>query len=434
MQGGGSKGGSAKTPSAGQLAAGQNAYSVYDSLLQQQANMVNQTTPWGTVTYTPTAYETVRLPWGKNESDTKTVASAWQANTQLTPEAQGLLNSYMSGLTGLANSAEAQRGRVEGMLSSPWQMPGQAPTVADLPAMYNGNFSGLPGLTDRGNMPMVDEGSRDNMLKALMALQDPQIAQDRSALATRLANQGVTAGSQAYTSAMRDLEDQVARNRLSAVTTAADQARADATFNLASRGQADQYDLARRGLLFGEEAQKQAMSDSRRANEWNIADAARGRQINESLMQRQVPLSEYMSLVQALTGGTQSPTSSLAPVPQTQIQVPNYVQAAGLSGQDALARSQLGIGQMNSLLGGLFGLGGALGAASILAPAASDRRVKRDIRRVGSWRGLPLYAFKYLWSDENTLGVMADEVELVSPAAVTRVGGIAMVNYAEAGL
>lgn len=425
--------------------------------------MVNQTTPWGTVTYTPTAYETVRLPWGKNESDTKTVASAWQANTQLTPEAQGLFNSYMSGLTGLANSAEAQRGRVESMISTPWQLPGQAPTAADLPAMYNGNWSsmpalnglstaGLPALTDRGNMPTVDEGSRDNMLKALMAQQAPQIEQDRSALATRLANQGVTAGSQAYTSAMRDFEDQVARNRLGAVTTAADQARADATFNLQSRGQADQYDMARRALLFGEnqavsndemarrsqlfgeEAQKQSMSDSRRANEWNIADAARGRQVNESLMQRQVPLNEYMSLIQALTGGTQSPTSSLAPVPQTQIQVPNYIQAAGLSGQDALARSQMGMSQMNNLLGGLFGLGGSLGAASILAPTAfSDRRVKRDIRRVGSWRKLPLYVFKYLWSDENRLGVMADEVESVSPHAVTLVNGVALVNYAEAG-
>lgn len=379
----GGKGSSAKAPSAGQIASGQNAYSVYDALLQQQANMVDQTTPFGTIKYTPTSYETMRLPWGKNAYDTKQVAKTWSAQTSLTPEAQGLLDSYMGGLTGLGQTAQQQQGRVQQLLASPWELPGNAPSTSDLPAMYNGNWAGLPGIRQLdagGNMPTVDEGSRDNMLRDLMAFQQPQIERDRGALATKLANQGVSAGSDAYRSANRDYEDQVARNRLGAVTTAADQARQDAAFNLASRGQqfgeqqaVSNFDLARRGQMFGEESQKQGMSDSRRSNEWNIADAARQRVLSESLMKRQVPLDEYMRLISAMTGGMQLPGSAAAATPQTQIQVPNYGQAWNTQSQYGLAQQQMKQQMFSDIFGGLVGLGGSLGGAGILAPAMSRR-------------------------------------------------------------
>lgn len=328
------KGGSSKIPSVGQQLDASQAY----GLLTQQANMVDQVTPWGTVTYTPTAYTETRRPWGHNEVSIEKTPSQWQATTTLTPQAQSAFDSYLGGLAGLGQMVQGQSGRVGDALSQPLSA---APTVADLPALYNGDWSSLPGLTglsteglpeltDRGNMPTVDEGSRDSMLNSLMALQAPQVAQDRSALATKLANQGVSAGSQAYTSAMRDLEDQVARNRLSAVTTAADQARSDATFNLQSRNQADQYDLARRNLLFGErqavssdeqarraqlfgeESQKQSLSDSRRANEWNLLA---GQQAAE-YSRRQQPLSELLSMLSSIGGGIQSPSAWGASVPQ----------------------------------------------------------------------------------------------------------------------
>ena len=49
----------------------------------------------------------------------------------------------------------------------------------------------------------------------------------------------------------------------------------------------------------------------------------------------------------------------------------------------------------------------------------SDRRLKRDIAIVGSLStGLLLYRFKYLWSDVDFIGVMAQEVLAVLPQAV----------------
>jgi hypothetical protein len=50
--------------------------------------------------------------------------------------------------------------------------------------------------------------------------------------------------------------------------------------------------------------------------------------------------------------------------------------------------------------------------------------LKRDIRRIGQLaNGLAVYLFRYLWSDQTHLGLMADEVERVHPEAVFDMGG-----------
>jgi hypothetical protein len=60
----------------------------------------------------------------------------------------------------------------------------------------------------------------------------------------------------------------------------------------------------------------------------------------------------------------------------------------------------------------------------------SDRRLKRDIRRVGtSPSGLPIYTFRYLWSDTTYRGVMAQDMLRLRPQAVHRLGGYYWVDY-----
>ncbi|MEW9838300.1 tail fiber domain-containing protein, partial [Mesorhizobium marinum] len=63
-------------------------------------------------------------------------------------------------------------------------------------------------------------------------------------------------------------------------------------------------------------------------------------------------------------------------------------------------------------------------------------RLKRDIERVGSApNGLPLYTFRYLWSDAVYRGVMAQDVLEVFPEAVsTMPGGYLGVRYDMLGL
>lgn len=84
------------------------------------------------------------------------------------------------------------------------------------------------------------------------------------------------------------------------------------------------------------------------------------------------------------------------------------------------------------------GAGSALGGAAAMKTAFSDRRLKRNIVRVGhdERTGLNLYEFSYVDApDFRFRGVMADEVEFYFPEAVTHnEQGFASVDYAKLGI
>jgi hypothetical protein len=132
-------------------------------------------------------------------------------------------------------------------------------------------------------------------------------------------------------------------------------------------------------------------------------------------------------------------------------------QLSGNLGQQGFNQMSSGIGGMlsgaNTLfnptsgmfpgtLGSVFGASALpatfMGSADIAAmmPAilamGSDRRLKRDISRIGTLRnGLPVYSFRYRWDDAWRTGLMADEVERVHPEAVIEGPlGYKLVNYA----
>ena len=66
----------------------------------------------------------------------------------------------------------------------------------------------------------------------------------------------------------------------------------------------------------------------------------------------------------------------------------------------------------------------------------SDIRLKRDIALLSRLdNGLGLYRYRYLWSDQVYVGVMAQEVEKVMPEAVARgADGYLRVDYQRLGL
>jgi hypothetical protein len=74
------------------------------------------------------------------------------------------------------------------------------------------------------------------------------------------------------------------------------------------------------------------------------------------------------------------------------------------------------------ILGSLIGTG-----ASLLK--LSDRRLKTDISVIGeTYDHLPIYRFKYVGSDEWQIGLMAQDVEEVMPAAVVDVNGVKAID------
>lgn len=84
-------------------------------------------------------------------------------------------------------------------------------------------------------------------------------------------------------------------------------------------------------------------------------------------------------------------------------------------------------------LGAMLGLG--LQAASMFPPAAaaSDRRLKEDIKRVGTAdNGLPIFTYRYRGGATVHMGVMAQDVQEVCPQAVHEKGGYLAVDYGAA--
>ncbi|HET8972317.1 MAG TPA: tail fiber domain-containing protein [Pseudolabrys sp.] len=67
---------------------------------------------------------------------------------------------------------------------------------------------------------------------------------------------------------------------------------------------------------------------------------------------------------------------------------------------------------------------------------ASDSRLKRDIVALERLpNGLQLYRYRYVWSPTVYVGVIAQEVKEVAPAAVIRGGdGYLRVDYRQLGL
>ena len=61
---------------------------------------------------------------------------------------------------------------------------------------------------------------------------------------------------------------------------------------------------------------------------------------------------------------------------------------------------------------------------------SSDARLKTDVKRVGALdNGLPVYLYRYKNGGPFEIGLMAQDVEKVTPVAVTHVNGFKAVDY-----
>lgn len=129
----------------------------------------------------------------------------------------------------------------------------------------------------------------------------------------------------------------------------------------------------------------------------------------------------------------------------------------GMAGQSSVQNPQLGTSPIGQILGtglgmwgqsgfgGLFGGGAAAtgigGAMMATAPALgglallSDRNLKRDIKLVDVVQGYKIYTYKYIWSNEEHKGVMAQDVLETNKDAVTmNKNGYYMVDYSKLGV
>jgi hypothetical protein len=74
----------------------------------------------------------------------------------------------------------------------------------------------------------------------------------------------------------------------------------------------------------------------------------------------------------------------------------------------------------------LSSIGTAMNVGQGIMGMFSDRRLKRNIRRIGTLLSYPLYVFDYIWGENNVVGFMSDEVN--QDAVTVHPSGYDMIN------
>jgi len=173
-------------------------------------------------------------------------------------------------------------------------------------------------------------------------------------------------------------------------------------------------------------SQQQQLNNAAQLQQYNqnlgagqFANQAALQELQKQLTLRNQPLNEITGLM----------SGSQLQMPQFQGYNPTNIAPApifaGAQAQGAANMQNYGIQQSgaNAATNGLFSLAGAA------LPMLSDRRLKSNIKRIGTHKlGIGLYEYDIL--GEHQQGVMADEVEKVMPEAVLmHPSGYKMVNY-----
>lgn len=224
-------------------------------------------------------------------------------------------------------------------------------------------------------------GARDRAEEAIYGRAtsrlDPQWEQRSSQLEAKLVAQGLRPGDPAYNQAMENM----------------------------GRERTDAYDRATSTSIMGggQEADRQ----------YGLESADRNRQLAEEMQKRGMSLNEINALISGQQVGLPS--------------MPGFNSAGRSQGVDYTgAANDRYSGEMDKYSADQAMMQGIMQGGASMA-MMSDRRLKRNITRVGSFKQYPLYLFQYLWG-KWAVGVMADEV---NQDAVTRLpSGYDMVDLA----
>ncbi|PDT82935.1 tail fiber domain-containing protein [Sinorhizobium sp. BJ1] len=430
-----------ESPDPKETASAQTATNIGTAVANNVMGNVNQVTPDGNLTYTYTTQK-----WTDPLSGKVYDLQVPTATQELSPEQKAIKTQTDAAELNMATLANNQSGKLNGLLGTPMDMSkaptaGKASTIG-LPQYQQ--FAGGPNLqTNVGNAGDITKSydvdfDTSRYEQALMDRMNPQLDRDRAALETRLVNQGLQPGSEAYNRAIDEANRSAADARYGAILNAGQEqsrlaglARDQASFQNAAQQQQFGQNVTSAG--FGNDANQQMFqnqSTTTAANnalkdqtfnaqqaKFNLQNQERAQYLNEQYAQRNQPINEIIGLM----SGAQVNSPSFVPTQSNPMPTVDY---AGLVQQDyankmgAYNQKQ---GNMQSLFGGMLGFGGQLASLS-------DKNAKKDIKKVGG-----LYEYRYKGEGKNApkrIGVMAQEVEKVRPDAVSRrPDGLRQVNY-----
>jgi hypothetical protein len=257
-----------------------------------------------------------------------------------------------------------------------------APKLTDLQTSLN--MSGVP------NAP-ISPGQ--TAYQALSARMEPDIARSEEALRTRLINQGLRPGGEAY----------------------------DAEMDIANRSATDaRLQGAAQSIGLDQSARNQAYNEVLAGSQF--ANTAQQQSLAQQLGLYQQPLNNIASLM----SGTQLQMPQFPGYSGSTIAPPPIFDASKAQGGANMEVYGMKMAEKAAATKGMYDL---LGAGVGAATKMSDRRLKSNIERVGTHPlGIGVYEYDIL--GERQRGVMADEVLTVKPEAViTGSDGYMMVDY-----
>ncbi len=407
LEGGGKDNSPPPAPDYRGAAAEQSAASKEIATQQNFASRPNQYTPWGSTTWQSAA---------GTDPATGQAVTTWQQNQSLTPQLQGALDSQVAMTRGRSDLANSTMGRVGNDLAQPFSTAGM-PARETGPATSQWDTSAPMQTTQTTNAANFS-ADRQRFEQAAFDRMQPIHNRQQSSLDVKLANQGLTPGSEAWKFAQQQLGDQQSRERFNAVEAGgAEQARMQSML------------LGQQQQAFGQDMQSQqagnaALSAAQGAAGWQNTNRAQN--IAEEQGRRVQSLNEMNALVSGQQ--VQAPQMPSFVPGSNAAQAPNYLGAATALGNYNMGAFQANQQANSGLWGGLGSLAGA-GASLYGMGAFSDVRLKSNIVKVGEHPiGVGIYEYDIFGRRER--GVMAQELLEVAPHLVSKhQSGYLMVNY-----
>lgn len=388
-------------------------------------NRVNQYTPYGNSTYSID---------GTNAEG----APQYSQTISLSPSEQNLFSMGQQGAQTLGQTALGTLGTLQNNFSQPFSASGlpqvtgsvQNPSTGIASQVANPNIGVASQVNGGQSTSDAIKSAQDAAYKSQTQYLDPQFQQAGKALDNSLINQGITQGSEAYNNAQTTFgnQKQQAYQGAQNAATLAGQGEQNTLFGqglsaagLQNQAQQQLYGQNLSGASLQNEAQQQQFGQN--LSGANLQNQASAQALNQQLGLYNQPLNTY----NALATGAQVQNPNFTSVPATNQAGTDVAGITNSAYQNQLAQYQ----QQQAGINNLFSLGGSLGSAAIFK---SDRRLKRNIKRVGqTGSGIPVYDFQYIWDGERGpvyRGVMADEVRHIPNAVIPMPNGFDAVNYA----
>lgn len=423
-------------------------YQVAGAQTQQNQNAANYNAAINRVnTYTPMGSQ----EYSVTGTDPRTGAPIYRQDINLTPDAQALYDQQIQQNRQLGNIAGGMMDNIpygtqvdtSGLPQLQGSVNPGGPSLQSGYQQYdpqmNIDSSGLPKIPGQDDLGAFRNEAEKALYDRNTHYLDNDFSRREDSMRTRLANQGIVEGSEAYRNAVDDFE----RGRESAYGQARNSAvagggaEAERMYNMGANTRGQLYGEAlaggqfannaagmataqnAQGAAFSNQARNQALAEALAGGQFQ--NQARGQGMSELFSLRNQPMNEFNALRSA----------SQVDMPQFQGMANVGTNPADITGAfqnqyngqiDAYNANQSG---RNNLLSGLFGLG----SSAILA---SDERVKEDIEEIGNLHdGTNVYLFRYKGDDAPQVGVMAQEIEQTQPDAVVERKGIKHVDYSK---